>query len=199
MDVEVKVFALPGATLPAQATPGAAGFDLAARLMGMALVIAPGDRQIVHTGVHVQIPDGYEGQVRSRSGLAKEHGVIVLNAPGTIDSDYRGEIAVILHNTSRVAYTVRPGDRIAQLVIAPVPAVRLAVVASAADLEATTRGEGGFGSTGLGALGGDLGPSSDALPGQLGLFGGVATGSDGSDGSDDKNDNTAGDRGPMEV
>lgn len=177
-EVEVKVYAEGGA-LPVQGTPGAAGWDLKARLMGLALVIAPGDRQLVHTGVRLALPLGYEGQVRSRSGLAKEHGIVVLNAPGTVDSDYRGEVCVVLHNTSRTAYTVKPGERIAQLVIAPVPRVRLAVVASVDDLGVTARGDGGFGSTGSGAV--PLGvPASDSAEGQLGLF-------------------AAMDRGPMEV
>lgn len=168
-EVEVKVYVMPGAQAPEQATAGAAGWDLRARLMGMALVIAPGDRQFVHTGVRMALPFGYEGQVRSRSGLAKDHGIVVLNAPGTIDGDYRGEVCVVLHNTSRTAYTIKPGDRIAQLVIAPVPRVRLAVVAAREDLGATARGEGGFGSTGSGAV--PLGaPTEDSADGQLGLF-----------------------------
>lgn len=184
-EVEVKVYVVPGAQAPEQATAGAAGWDLKARLMGLALVIAPGDRQLVHTGVRLALPLGYEGQVRSRSGLAKEHGIVVLNAPGTVDSDYRGEVCVVLHNTSRTAYTVKPGERIAQLVIAPVPRVRIVAVGSVEDLEATARGAGGFGSTGMGAVapGGEVplsAPASDSAEGQLGLF-------------------AAMDRGPMEV
>ena len=176
--VEVKVYAEGGA-LPVQATPGAAGWDLKARLMGMALVITPGDRQFVHTGVWLALPLGYEGQVRSRSGLAKDHGIVVLNAPGTVDSDYRGEVCVVLHNTSRTAYTVRPGQRIAQLVIAPVPRVRIVAVGSVEDLGDTARGDGGFGSTGTGEVPLSA-PASDSAEGQLGLF-------------------AAMDRGPMEV
>lgn len=173
--VEVQVYVEPGAQAPEQATAGAAGWDLRARLMGMALVIAPGDRQLVHTGVRLALPFGYEGQVRSRSGLAKDHGIVVLNAPGTIDGDYRGEVCVVLHNTSRTAYTVKPGERIAQLVIAPVPQVRLSVVDSVEALGSTVRGDGGFGSTGSGAV--PLGaPAGDSVDGQLGLFAAVDCG-----------------------
>lgn len=108
------------------------------------VVLGPWSRESVPTGLRLAIPHGYEGQVRPRSGLALRHGVTTLNAPGTIDSDYRGEIRVILMNSSDEPFTVSPGDRIAQLVIAPVETVRLVP----ATLEETERGEGGFGSTG---------------------------------------------------
>ena len=193
--VEVKVYAEGGA-MPVQATPGAAGWDLSARI-GVPLRLNQGDRAEVPTGLWLAIPAGYEGQVRPRSGLARDYGVTVTNAPGTVDSDHRGEVRVLLVNHGPRAVIIPPGDRIAQLVIAPVPRVRLVAVGSVDDLGVTERGTGGFGSTGSGALGGGFGPSSDALPGQLGLFGGMA-GDEGDD-SDDKNDNAAGDRGPMEV
>jgi dUTP pyrophosphatase len=145
----VRVARLPGAgdlALPAPATPGASGLDLPAAVDG-ALVIEPGARVLVPTGLRVAIPRGYEGQVRPRSGLAWRHGLTLPNAPGTIDSDYRGEIQVILLNAGREPVTVRRGDRVAQLVIAPVARVGWEEVD---DLPATPRGAGGFGSTGVG-------------------------------------------------
>lgn len=181
--VEVKVYAEGGA-LPVQATPGAAGWDLSARI-GVPLRLHPGDRAEVLTGLWLAIPEGYEGQVRPRSGLAREYGVTVTNAPGTVDSDYRGEVIVLLVNHGPRALTIKPGERIAQLVIAPVPRVRIVAVGSVDDLGATARGDGGFGSTGVGAVepGGEVplsAPASDSAEGQLGLF-------------------AAMDRGPMEV
>jgi dUTP pyrophosphatase len=128
---------------PSYATAASAGADLRARL-DSTLVIGPGERAAVPTGVRLAIPPGYEGQVRPRSGLALQHGVTVLNAPGTIDSDYRGEVQVVLFNTSSEPFHLDNGDRIAQLVIAPV--VQAEFVAGA--LAASERGEGGFGSTG---------------------------------------------------
>jgi dUTP pyrophosphatase len=134
----------PGATpLPAYMSPGAAGLDLAADVDGEC-VIAPGARMLVPTGVAIALPAGYEGQVRPRSGLAHRSGVTVLNAPGTIDSDYRGEVQVLLVNLGEAAVVVRRGDRIAQLVVAPVTRVDWAAVET---LEETGRGPGGFGST----------------------------------------------------
>lgn len=181
-EVEVKVYAEGGA-LPAQGTPGAAGWDLSARI-GVPLRLNPGDRAGVPTGLWLAIPEGYEGQVRPRSGLARDYGVTVTNAPGTVDSDYRGEVRVLLVNHGPRAVIIPPGARIAQLVIAPVPRVRLVVVGSVEDLGATARGDGGFGSTGVGAVpGGEVplsAPASDSAEGQLGLF-------------------AAMDRGPMEV
>ena len=128
---------------PTYATGGSAGSYLRACVESPVL-IATGERSVVPTGVTLEIPPGYEGQVRPRSGLAARHGVTLLNAPGTIDSDYRGEIRVILVNLSGEPYTVQPGDRIAQLVIAPVQQVDFLAEA----LEESERGEGGFGSTG---------------------------------------------------
>jgi dUTP pyrophosphatase len=128
---------------PRYATSGAAGADLRARLAGP-LTLAPLGRAAVPTGVRLEIPNGYEGQVRPRSGLAARHGVTVLNAPGTIDSDYRGEVKVIMVNLSDTPYDIQPGDRIAQLVVAPVSQAEFIP----AELATSERGEGGFGSTG---------------------------------------------------
>ncbi len=134
-----------GAQLPRYQTAGAAGLDLCASLEH-AVVLAPGERALIPTGVALAIPAGYEGQVRPRSGLAARRGVTVLNTPGTIDSDYRGEVAVILANLGAEPFTVEPGDRVAQLVIAPVGRAETEVVE---DLDPTERGAGGFGHTGV--------------------------------------------------
>ena len=133
--------------LPERATPGSAGFDLHAAVEADT-VLAPGERRLVPTGVSIAVPAGYEAQVRPRSGLALEHGILLPNAPGTIDSDYRGEVKVILQNAGDAAFTVRRGDRIAQLVIAPVAAAEWE---EWPDLDETGRGAGGFGHTGRGA------------------------------------------------
>ncbi len=133
-----------GLPLPAPASPGAAGLDLRAAIDGE-VALSPGRRLVVPTGFAVALPPGHEGQVRPRSGLAARHGVTVINAPGTIDSDYRGEIQVALVNLGDEPLVLRRGDRIAQLVVAPVAAV---VVEEVAELAGTERGDGGFGSTG---------------------------------------------------
>ena len=139
--VRVRPSRLP---LPAYMSPGAAGVDLTADLEHD-VTIVPGARALVPTGLALALPPGYEGQVRPRSGLAHRTGLTVLNAPGTIDSDYRGEIQVLLVNLGHDATTVRPGDRIAQLVVAPVTRIEW----TEDDALATTdRGAGGFGSTG---------------------------------------------------
>lgn len=130
--------------LPRPASAGAAGADLAAAV-AEPLLLAPGARAAVPTGLVLEIPPGCEGQVRPRSGLALAHGVTVANAPGTIDSDYRGEVAVILVNLGDEPYTVRRGERIAQLVVARVEPVEWE---EAAELSPSERGAGGFGSTG---------------------------------------------------
>jgi len=130
--------------LPSYATSGSAGMDLHAAV-DRELVILPGETALVPTGFIIEVPAGYEAQVRPRSGLALKHGIGVLNSPGTIDSDYRGEVRVILTNFSKVPFTVRRGERIAQLVIAPVSRA-LWVETDAAGT--TTRGDGGFGHTG---------------------------------------------------
>jgi dUTP pyrophosphatase len=132
--------------LPARATNGAAGFDLSAALEdGNDVILPPGGRVLLPTGFAIEIPEGYEGQVRPRSGLALRHGVTVLNSPGTIDSDYRGEIGVVLINHGSEPYRVQRGMRIAQLVIGPLVAVSVEEFAS---LGVTGRESGGFGSTG---------------------------------------------------
>ena len=140
----VKVVNVSGRDLPAYATPLAAGVDLRANL-DEALVLKPLERALVPTGLFMQIPEGYEGQVRPRSGLAAKHGITVLNTPGTIDADYRGEIKVILVNLSNEAFTIEPGERIAQMVLAR---CEQAVWEEVGNLDETERGAGGFGSTG---------------------------------------------------
>lgn len=131
--------------LPAYETEGAAGLDLRAAI-GEPVTLTPGARVLVPTGLSMQLPVGFEGQVRPRSGLALRHGVTVLNAPGTVDSDYRGEVSVLLINHGSESFTVARGDRIAQLVIAPVTQARLSEVGM---LSETARGAGGYGSTGI--------------------------------------------------
>ncbi len=146
--VDVAVMRLPHAaelSLPAYASALSAGMDLTAAVEAP-LPISPGARVLVPTGIAIALPPGYEAQVRPRSGLALEHGIGVLNAPGTIDADYRGEIGVVLANHGQRAFTVTRGMRIAQLVVAPV--ARIAWRA-ADDLPESARGVGGFGSTGL--------------------------------------------------
>jgi dUTP pyrophosphatase len=137
-----------GLPLPAYETTGAAGMDLRAAVAdGEPMVLHPGDRAMVPTGFCVAVPAGYEAQVRPRSGLAAKAGITCLNSPGTIDSDYRGEMKVILVNLGAEAFTIRRGDRIAQMVIAPVVQAAWREVES---LDETARGAGGFGSTGAG-------------------------------------------------
>ncbi|MEG3617081.1 dUTP diphosphatase [Magnetovibrio sp. PR-2] len=131
--------------LPAQATAGAAGVDLLAAISND-LVLEPGERALVPTGISIALPDGFEAQVRPRSGLANKHGVTVLNTPGTIDADYRGEIGVILINHGAQSFTIERGMRIAQMVVAPVMFVAWKNVN---ELQASERGAGGFGSTGI--------------------------------------------------
>jgi dUTP pyrophosphatase len=131
--------------LPEYQTAGSAGMDLRAAL-SEPVTIPPGERRFVTTGLAVEIPPGYEGQVRPRSGLALRHGIGIVNAPGTIDSDYRGEIGIVLVNFGAEPFVVEPLARIAQLVIAPFARAELAVVEA---LDATERGAGGYGSTGV--------------------------------------------------
>ena len=132
--------------LPEYATSGAAGLDVRARL-SEAVELLPGARTLVPTGIYLAIPAGYEAQVRPRSGLALKQGVTVLNSPGTIDSDYRGEVGVILINLGKEPVRIAPGDRVAQLVFAPYVRAEWLEVK---DLDNSERGSGGFGSTGLG-------------------------------------------------
>lgn len=133
-----------GLELPAYATAGAAGMDLRAAV-AEDVTLAPGARALVSAGIRIALPEGYEAQVRPRSGLALRHGVTVANAPGTIDADYRGTVAVILVNLGDEPFVVRRGERIAQLVVAPVVRAELEVVEELPD---SARGEGGFGHTG---------------------------------------------------
>jgi dUTP pyrophosphatase len=145
VSVTVEVKRLPhgaGLPLPAYATAGAAGMDV---VSAETVTIAPGARHAVATGLALAIPQSYEIQVRPRSGLALKHGITVPNTPGTIDSDYRGELKVILINLGHEPFAIQRGDRVAQLVLAPVVQAAWDEVA---ELDATERGEGGFGSTG---------------------------------------------------
>ena len=149
MTIDVRLKRLDhaeGLPLPAYETAGSAGMDLRAAVdEGAPVTLPPGGRALIPTGLTMALPEGYEGQVRPRSGLALKFGVTCLNSPGTIDSDYRGEVGVILANMGSEPFTVRRGDRIAQLVVAPFTQARLAEVDS---LDDTARGAGGFGSTG---------------------------------------------------
>ena len=145
---EIRIQKLPhfdGLSLPSYATAGAAGMDVEAAVEAD-IMLAPGRRAAVPTGIAIAIPAGFEVQVRPRSGLALKHGVTVANAPGTIDSDYRGEVRIMLINLGEDDFTVTRGMRIAQLVVAPVSLARLEL---ADTLETTDRGSGGFGSTGV--------------------------------------------------
>jgi dUTP pyrophosphatase len=140
--VQVEILLEPGVVAPEYATPGSAGLDLRAFESG---VLAPLERKLVRTGIRIALPEGFEAQIRPRSGLAVKHGISMVNSPGTIDSDYRGEIHVLLVNLGAETYTFVAGERIAQMVIAPVIQAEFVVKA---ELATTDRGEGGFGSTG---------------------------------------------------
>ena len=145
--VIVSIRRIPGSEdipLPEYATPGSAGLDLRAAV-DLDVVLLPGERKLIPTGLTLAIPEGYEGQVRPRSGLALKHGISLANTPGTIDSDYRGPVQVIMINLGSEPFVVRRGDRIAQLVICPVAHARLVEVES---LPETARNDGGFGHTG---------------------------------------------------
>ncbi len=142
--IEVKVVNGGGQPLPSYSTPQSAGMDLRAAISAP-ITIAPLQRALVPTGLRIELPEGYECQVRPRSGLALKHGVTVLNTPGTVDADYRGEIGVILINLSDTPFQVAPGERIAQMVVASHARVSWVAVD---ELGATERGEGGFGHTG---------------------------------------------------
>jgi dUTP pyrophosphatase len=147
--IKIEVQQLPhaeGLPLPAYHSSQAAGLDLVAAVPEqMPLILAAGQHTMVPTGLVIALPEGFEAQVRPRSGLAARHGVTVLNSPGTVDADYRGEINVLLVNLGDAPFTIRRGERIAQMIVAPVTRVELA---RADSLSATTRGSGGFGSTG---------------------------------------------------
>ncbi len=148
-EAQVRILRLPhgeGLPIPRYETAGAAGLDLRAAVAADApLTLLPGARALVPTGLVLAVPEGFEAQVRPRSGLALRHGVTCLNAPGTVDSDYRGEVGVILVNHGQAPFVVSRGERVAQLVIAPVTRALMVEVTS---LEETERGAGGFGSTG---------------------------------------------------
>ncbi len=147
MEIRIKRLAhAEGLPLPSYQSSGAAGLDLVAALAPDAReILRPGERRLVPTGLVLEIPPGFEAQVRPRSGLALKHGVTVLNTPGTIDSDYRGEVGVILINLGPEPFAIGRGDRIAQMVVAPAIQARLVTVEA---LSETGRGAGGFGSTG---------------------------------------------------
>jgi dUTP pyrophosphatase len=149
--MKVRIRRLPSARdlpLPSYASPGSAGFDLRAAVDGE-VVLRPGERLLVPTGLALEIPPGWEGQVRPRSGLALRHGIGIVNAPGTIDSDYRGEVGVILVNLGEAPFGLKRGDRIAQLVISRVEPVEWEEIEDAGTLGESARGDGGFGSTGI--------------------------------------------------
>lgn len=146
--LQVAVVRLPHAedlSLPAYATPDSAGLDLQAAI-AEAIVLQPGERRLVPTGLSIAVPPGFEAQVRPRSGLALKHGVTVLNAPGTVDADYRGEVGVVLINHGDKPFTINRGERIAQMIVAACSRVAWAEMA---ELPQTQRGAGGFGSTGV--------------------------------------------------
>ena len=143
--MNVKVINRSGMELPSYATPLSAGMDLRAA-MEQSITLAPLERALVPTGLFVELPEGYEMQIRPRSGLAAKHGITVLNSPGTIDADYRGEIKVILVNLSNTPFEIVPGERIAQAVVAQHAQVEWV---ETEQLESTDRGAGGFGSTGV--------------------------------------------------
>ena len=144
MSIEVKIVNRSGHALPAYETAGAAGMDLRA-VLETPVLLEPMERALIPTGLFIELPIGFEAQIRPRSGLAFKHGVTVLNSPGTIDADYRGEVKVLLVNLSSKAFTVNHGERVAQLVVASHAQVQWLAVD---ELNDTLRGAGGFGSTG---------------------------------------------------
>ena len=144
MKIKLKIKRIRDVSMPAYQTEGSAGMDLRAAV-DPPVTLAPGERVLVPTGLIVEIPSGYEAQVRPRSGLALKHGISLVNAPGTIDSDYRGEIGVILINLGNEPFVIQHNDRIAQMVIAPVTQARIVEVD---EVNETGRGSGGFGHTG---------------------------------------------------
>lgn len=143
--VKIRVVNKGNQPLPTYATVGSAGMDLRANIE-TAISLEPGERKLIPTGLFIALPDGYEAQVRPRSGLALKHGITVINAPGTIDSDYRGEVSVALVNLSREAFVIAPGERIAQMVVAR---YEQATFVPVEELDETERGAGGYGHTGV--------------------------------------------------
>ena len=144
-EVLIKIINQSDNTIPQYATPGSAGMDVRANLQ-RPLTLQPLQREMVSTGLFIELPEGYEAQVRPRSGLANKQGITCLNSPGTVDSDYRGEIKIILINLSNQEQTIQHGDRIAQMIISKVEKARLELVHQ---LNETQRGDGGFGHTGI--------------------------------------------------
>jgi dUTP pyrophosphatase len=142
--VEIKIVNTSDNPIPEYATEGSAGLDLRASV-SQPVVLQPMERKMIPTGLFLEIPEGYEVQVRPRSGMAIKHGITCLNSPGTVDSDYRGEIKIILINLSSEPHTINTGDRIAQMVVAK---VEKAILKTTDQLQSTARGEGGFGHTG---------------------------------------------------
>lgn len=140
----IPVILMEGVSVPTRATEGSSGYDLKANITEP-IVLQPLERKLISTGLRLALPIGYEAQVRPRSGLALKHGITVLNTPGTVDADYRGDVGVILVNLSNIPFTVEPGDRIAQLVFQRIETPTLYEVDSLAE---TDRGSGGYGSTG---------------------------------------------------
>jgi dUTP pyrophosphatase len=143
-NITVKIINQSANPLPSYATPGSAGMDLMAHIAAP-VTLQSLERQLIPTGLFMELPEGYEAQVRPRSGLAAKHGLTCLNSPGTIDADYRGEIKVILVNLSKDPHTIQPGDRIAQMIIAPVQQIGWELVTVISE---TARNQGGFGHTG---------------------------------------------------
>lgn len=143
--MKVKIVNLSDNETPAYATANAAGMDIRSN---MEVIIKPKERLLVPTGLFLEIEEGFEAQIRPRSGLAIKHGITVLNSPGTIDSDYRGEVGVIIINHSEVPFRIEKGERFCQMVFAAAPQAEIEVCASVSDLSTTDRGEGGFNSTG---------------------------------------------------
>ena len=143
--IKIKIINKSGNELPAYETPSSAGMDVRAFLKEP-VTLLPLERALIPTGLYIQLPHGYECQIRPRSGLALKHGISLVNTPGTVDADYRGEVIIGLHNHSKEIFTVHPNDRIAQVVIAP---VLDAVFEETQELSDTVRGTGGFGSTGI--------------------------------------------------
>ena len=143
--IKVKVINKSGNDLPEYKTPQSAGMDLRANI-DEAVTLEPMSRRLVKTGLFIALPEGYEAQIRPRSGLALKHGITVLNTPGTVDADYRGEIMVLLVNLSNISFIINPGDRIAQMVIARHEQAEFTLVD---ELDDTERGEGGMGHTGI--------------------------------------------------
>ena len=145
--VDIKIYNTSNYSCPKYETAGSAGLDLKADILED-ITLKPGDRVLIPTGLHIELPEGYEAQIRPRSGLALKSGLTVLNAPGTIDADYRGNIGVIIINLNRIDVTITPGERIAQMVISKFEKANFIKVDSIEELNATDRGDGGFGHTG---------------------------------------------------